>query len=80
MKHIFIRENGVLTRTDLSNKTICGLYAAAGFNGETAGDLFVVVSGPILAPGYDKNGVRINVGADHAGQTYDAKRDIWYNE
>ena len=80
MKEVFINESGAFVPVEKSNKTLCGFYAAVGFNGATAGDLFAVVSGPVLVPCFDGNGARINVGAEHAGQSYDRRRGIWYNE
>ena len=78
--NLYIYENGVLTTLSNTTYIICGLYAAMSYNGETAGDLFAVVSGPSLHPVCDKSGKRINVGADLAGMSYDFRRGEWYNE
>ena len=76
----YIFEKGELVKAkDYSERVFCGYYAACGFNGDNAGDLFVCLSGPILAPAYDKRGKRINVGKELAGMS---SRDgnEWYKE
>lgn len=78
--NLYIMENGVLTPLSESKNIICGLYAAIGYNGEKAGDLFAVVSGPCLFPVYDKRGNRKNVGADRCGLSYSFRRGEWYKE
>lgn len=80
MTNVFIYENGQLIPAQESkSRVFCGYYAAMGYNGEKAGDLFVVLSGPVLAPAYDENGTRINVGKSKSGKS---SRDgkTWYNE
>lgn len=78
--NIYIYENGVLTSLSDAKVMNGGLYAAMGYNGEKAGNLFAVISGPALVPAYYKSGKRINVGADLAGMSYDFRRGEWYNE
>lgn len=80
MKEIYIYSDGVLTPIENTDVILCGYYAAVGFNGSIAGDLFAVVSGPRLIPCYDANGKRKNVGADLAGMSYNIRRAEWYNE
>ena len=79
MEKYFIYNGGELSPVS-NNKDICGLYAAIGFNGETAGNLFAVVPGPRLVPVYDETGKRQNVGADLAGYSYSLVSRCWYQE
>lgn len=80
MEKVYIKEGGKLIPANESNlRVYCGLYAAVGYNGTTAGDLFAVMSGPALAPAYDENGSRINVGEEYQGMSYRDKIG-WYKE
>ena len=77
----YIKENGALIPARESKESVfCGYYAAAGYQGQKPGDLFAVLSGPVLAPAYDATGARLNVGAEHAGMSYDERRKTWYRE
>lgn len=76
----YIFEKGKLVSVkDYSERVFCGYYVACGFNGDNVGDLFVYLSGPILAPAYHKNGKRINVGKELAGMSSRDGKE-WYNE
>lgn len=79
-KDLYIYENGALTPLRDTKIIICGLYAAVGYNDESAGNLFAVVAGPALFPVYDKTGKRKNVGADRGGLSYNFRRGEWYKE
>lgn len=77
----YIKENGALIPANESKESVfCGYYAACGYHGEKPGDLFAVLSGPILAPAYDATGARLNVGAERAGMSYSERRKEWYHE
>lgn len=75
----YIYENGTLVKAQECCSLFCGYYAAVGYNGEKAGNLFAVLSGPILASAYDKHGNRINLGEDYAGMSSHDGYE-WYNE
>ena len=78
MKQAYIFEGGQLIPAQNSKeRPFCGFYASVGCADTMAGDLFAVLSGPVLVPAYDEKGTRINVGADKAGKTYDEKTDEW---
>ena len=78
MKQAYILEDGQLTPAQASKeRPFCGFYASVGGTDTMAGDLFSVLSGPVLVPAYDEKGKRLNVGADKAGKTYDEKTDEW---
>lgn len=80
-ENIYIKECGQLVPIPQLKKYIfCGFYAAVGCNGSNAGDLFAVLSGPILAPAFNASGKRLNVGSDKAGKSYSEKLNTWYNE
>lgn len=76
----YIYENGGLVEVkDYSERVFCGYYAACGFNGDCAGDLYAVFSGPILVAAYHKNGKRINVGKELAGMR-SRHCTVWYTD
>lgn len=78
---VYIKEAGHLTpATESNDGQFCGLYAANGYRDDNAGDLFAVLSGPVLAPAFDADGLRLNVGAHLAGMSYNARRAEWYKE
>lgn len=78
---IFIKEYGeLIPATESESGQFCGLYAGNGYREDNAGDLFAVLSGPVLAPAYDCDGLRLNVGAHRAGMSYDSRRAEWYKE
>ena len=77
----YIKENGALIPARESKESVfCGYYAAAGYQGQKPGDLFAVLSGPVLAPAYDATGARLNVGAERAGMSYSESRKEWYHD
>ena len=76
---IYVKENNELKRIDPTRAPWSGLYAAMGYNTETAGDLFAVHFGPQLWPAFDADGKRINVGKERAGQAWNSRRG-WHNE
>jgi len=81
MKKAYIKEGGkLISAKESKERVFCGYYAAIGYNGGKAGDLFAVLSGPVLVPAYDRGGKRINVGKEFQGMSYDEKQNIWYNE
>jgi hypothetical protein len=82
MKAYIKNNNGALTPAENSsaeNRVFCGYYAAMGYNGERPGDLFAVLSGPVLVPAYNVNGERLNVGKSRAGMSYNTRLKKWYN-
>ena len=77
----YIMEGGQLIKAEESKTSVfCGFYAACGYNGQKAGDLFAVLSGPILAPAYNAVGHRLNAGASRAGMSYSRTNRKWYKE
>jgi len=80
---IYVKHSGTLENARKMGN-FCGLYASIGptWNNPNGvpGELYCVMCGPQLWPAYDRNGNRINVGANRAGKSYDEKRNIWYNE
>jgi hypothetical protein len=77
----YIMEGGQLIKAEESKTSVfCGFYAACGYNGQKAGDLFAVLSGPILAPAYNADGHRLNAGANRAGMSYSPTSRKWYKD
>lgn len=79
----YIYEGGKLIEAEKS-KQFCHYYAAIQIDGQqgridNAGDLFARVPTGIVAC-FDKDGHRLNVGAQYAGMSYDKHRRRWYNE
>lgn len=89
MKNIksYIKKDGQLIQAD-TLENFCGFYAGIQMNAENgwndrnnnAGDLYAVMCGPQLWPCYDESGHRLNVGAEHAGKSYDSRHGRWFND